>query len=94
MNRGYDSNHRGSFPDDDEGSDLPRKRRKAIRSLMKLIEQHQQKIADFQRDRPVRPGMEGMDAEVIASQQQRRIQHLKREMRAFQKAIRRLRDAE
>jgi hypothetical protein len=83
MNGAYDSN-----------DDLRRKRRKAIRSLMKLIEQHQRKIADFKRNLPVRPGMEGMDAEVISSQQQRRIQHLEREVRAFQQAIRRLRDSE
>jgi hypothetical protein len=94
MNRGYDSHHGSVFPGDDEDGGLPRKRRKAIRSLQKLVERHQRKIADFKRDQPVRPGMEGMDAEVIASQQQRRIQHLEREVRAFQKAIRRLRDSE
>lgn len=92
MNRGYDCNHGGGPPGDDEDGEQSPKRKKAIRSLLKQIEQHQRKIADFKRDHPVRPGMEGMAPEVIAAQQQRRIEHLEREVRAFQKAIRRLRD--
>lgn len=88
MDRGYDC-HGGPSGDDDDG-ECARRRQKAIRSLMRRIEQHQGKIADFKRDHPVRPGMEGLAPEVIASQQQRRMQHLEREVRAFQKAIRRL----
>lgn len=90
MSQGYDASKGSVFPVDDAEGNLPRTHRKAIRSLQKQVEQHQRKIADFKRDQSVRPGMETLDAEAIATQQQRRIQHLEREVRTFQNTIRRL----
>jgi hypothetical protein len=60
---------------------------KAIRSLKRQIEKHQEKLAKFRSNPTVRPGMENLSKEVIEAAQQRRIEHLEREIRAFQDAI-------
>ncbi|MGZ8316267.1 MAG: hypothetical protein ACXW3B_13985 [Telluria sp.] len=53
---------------------------RSIRSLEKQIEKHERKIADFEKNPTVRPGMEGQPTEVIAAQQQQRVNDLKNEI--------------
>ncbi|KSB91794.1 hypothetical protein AS593_07160 [Caulobacter vibrioides] len=66
---------------------LSNESQRAIRSYEKRIVEHQAKLAEFRANPTVRPGMENLPKEVIESAQQRRVQHLEREIRAFEKNI-------
>jgi len=85
-------------PEDDEENDETSKKpsnydkmtaedKRAVRSLQRQIKKHHQKINDFKNNPTVRPGMENQPADVIAKQQQARIDHLYREIRAFENNI-------
>ena len=63
---------------------------KAIRSLEKRIAEHRAKLVAFRANPTVRPGMEKLPPDVIRAAQQSRIEHLEREIRAWEDAIERL----
>ncbi|MGK6317739.1 hypothetical protein ACMGE0_32865 [Neorhizobium sp. DT-125] len=75
-------------PDDKK---LPAEQQRAIRSLEKRIEEHQQKITDFKANPTVRPGMENQPQSVIEKQWESRINHLEKEIRTFQNNIDKIR---
>jgi len=64
--------------------------RRGIRSLEKRIEEHQRKLQEFKENPTVRPGMEKQPQEVIAQQQERRINHLEQEIKTFRGNIEKL----
>ncbi|MFV3368493.1 hypothetical protein ACNFH5_09975 [Pseudomonas sp. NY15435] len=66
---------------------LTQQQEKAIRSLQKQIDKHEQKIQDFKNSPTIRPGMENLPSDVIERQQQRRIEHLETEIRTFKNNI-------
>lgn len=76
-------------PDDKK---LSPEQQRAIRSLEKRIEEHQQKITDFKANPTVRPGMENQPQSVIEKQWESRINHLEREIRVFQNNIYKIRN--
>ena len=61
--------------------------KKSIQSYEKLIQQHKKKIEDFKKNPTVSPGMENLPKDIIKKQQERRIMHLEREIKAFEKNI-------
>jgi len=61
--------------------------KRAVRSLQKQIREHYQKIEEFRNNPTVRPGMKNQPADVIAKQQQSRIDHLYKEIRTFERNI-------
>jgi len=61
--------------------------KRAVRSLQKQIREHYHKIEEFRNNPTVRPGMENQPADVIAKQQQSRIDHLYKEIRTFERNI-------
>ncbi|MCH6257168.1 FG-GAP-like repeat-containing protein [Puniceicoccaceae bacterium K14] len=67
---------------------------RGIRSLERQIDIHKQKIDDFKRNPTVRPGMEHLPADVIKRQQQRRIEHLRQEIRTFEGNIKKIMNGE
>ncbi|WP_162148422.1 RHS repeat domain-containing protein [Asticcacaulis sp. YBE204] len=71
---------------------LSNEAQRAIRSYEKRIVEHQTKLAEFKANPTVRPGMENLSKEVIEAQHQRRIAHLEREIKAFEKNIRDIRN--
>ena len=76
-------------PDDDDDKDknLSISDKRSIRSYKKQIKNHKKKIEEFKNNPTVRPGMEKLPKEVIKAQQESRIRHLEREIKAFQKNI-------
>jgi RHS repeat-associated protein len=64
---------------------LSKQDRKSYESYDKLISEHRQKLDEFKANPTVRPGMEGQPKEVIEAAQERRIKHLEREIKAFEK---------
>ncbi len=67
----------------DDYSHLSGEDQKSIRSYIRRIEEHQQKIADFKDNPTVRPGMENLSQEAIQAQQASRINHFEKEIRTF-----------
>ncbi|MER9295712.1 RHS repeat-associated core domain-containing protein [Mesorhizobium sp. M0621] len=76
-------------PDD---SKLPPEKQRAIRSLEKLIEEHQNKLADFKANPTVRPGMENQPQSTIEASWQSRINHLEKEINTFRNNISKIRN--
>ena len=62
---------------------LSREARRGVRSLLKRIEEHKQKILDFRANPSVKPGMEGMSQEAIEAQQAARVTHWETEIQTF-----------
>jgi RHS repeat-associated protein/uncharacterized repeat protein (TIGR02543 family) len=69
---------------------LGKQAEKGIRSLLKRIAEHEQKLNDFKANPTVRPGMEGQPQEVIEAAQQARINHLETEIQTFKNNIQKL----
>ena len=61
--------------------------KKAVRTLKKRIEEHKIKLEEFKKNPTIREGMENLPEETIKKQQERRILHLEREIKAFEKNI-------
>ncbi|WP_231623941.1 RHS repeat domain-containing protein [Neisseria sp. 83E34] len=61
--------------------------KKSIRSYEKLIDEHKKKIEEFKKNPTVRPGMENLPKDIIKKQQEGRIKHWEKEIKAFQKNI-------
>ena len=61
--------------------------KKAVRTLKKRIEEHKIKLEEFKKNPTIREGMENLSEETIKKQQERRILHLEREIKAFEKNI-------
>lgn len=72
---------------DDKDKNLSISDKRSIRSYKKQIKNHKKKIEEFKNNPTVRPGMEKLPKEVIKAQQESRIRHLEREIKAFQKNI-------
>jgi len=88
------SNSSSNFPEDpnnDKDKDLSKQDQKSIRSLEKQIKKHEQKIKDFKKNPTVRPGMENQPKDVIKAQQQKRIEHLQKEINTFNNNINKIR---
>ncbi|RWJ04848.1 MAG: hypothetical protein EOR25_29685 [Mesorhizobium sp.] len=60
---------------------------RSLRSLSKQLENHKQKLSEFRQNPTVRPGMENLPQDVIERAQAARIEHLEREIQAFEKNI-------
>ncbi|PPK76059.1 putative repeat protein (TIGR02543 family)/RHS repeat-associated protein [Methylobacter tundripaludum] len=69
---------------------LGKQAEKGIRSLLKRITEHEQKLNDFKANPTVRPGMEGQPQEVIEAAQQARINHLETEIQTFKNNVQKL----
>lgn len=76
------------------GNELSGEAQRSIRSLEKRIVEHERKLAEFQANPTVRPGMENLPKEVIEKQQQIRIQHLEMEIRTFRENIEKIKKGE
>uniref|UniRef100_UPI00280C055E VENN motif pre-toxin domain-containing protein n=1 Tax=Neisseria mucosa TaxID=488 RepID=UPI00280C055E len=74
-------------PDPDDEKQLTSSEQKEIRSLNKRIKEHKAKIEDFKKNPTIRPGMENLPKDIVKNAQERRILHLEREIKAFQKRI-------
>ena len=74
-------------PDPDDEKQLTFSEQKEIRSLNKRIKEHKAKIEDFKKNPTIRPGMENLPKDIVKNAQERRILHLEREIKAFQKRI-------
>ena len=61
--------------------------KKAVRTLKKRIEEHKIKLEEFKKNPTIREGMENLPEETIKKQHERRILHLEREIKAFEKNI-------
>ena len=61
--------------------------KKAVRTLKKRIEEHKIKLEEFKKNPTIREGMKNLSEETIKKQQERRILHLEREIKAFGKNI-------
>jgi len=61
--------------------------KKAVRTLKKRIEEHKIKLEEFKKNPTIREGMENLPEETIKKQQERRMLHLEREIKAFEKNI-------
>jgi len=66
---------------------LSKEQLKAQRSLEKRISEHEQKLQQFKANPTVRPGMEGLSKDLIKKQQERRMDHLQKEIDTFRKNI-------
>ncbi|MGI9281762.1 MAG: ankyrin repeat domain-containing protein, partial [Endozoicomonas sp.] len=74
--------------------DLSSSQQKAIRSLEKQIENHEQKLKEFINNPTIRPGMENLPKNVIREQQKRRIEHLETEINTFKNNINKIKNGE
>ena len=61
--------------------------KKAVRTLKKRIEEHKIKLEEFKKNPTIREGMKNLSEETIKKQQERRILHLEKEIKAFEKNI-------
>ncbi|MNT70109.1 hypothetical protein D3C72_2084650 [compost metagenome] len=66
---------------------LTKEQIKGIKSLEKQIAAHEKKLEEFRRNPTIRPGVENLPVDVIAKQQQRRIDHLQKEINTFKNNI-------
>jgi hypothetical protein len=73
------------------GQTLSREAEKGISSLQRRIAEHELKLLQFKENPTVRPGMEGLPAELIKRQQETRVRHLEAEIRAFKQNMEKLR---
>ncbi|MBV7518870.1 RHS repeat-associated core domain-containing protein [Ensifer sp. ENS12] len=73
---------------------LTTEQQRAVRSYERQIEKHKVKLEEFRTNPTVRPGMENLPKDVIERAQQRRIQHLEREIKAFTSNIRKILEGE
>lgn len=64
-------------------STLSKQAVKGIRSYLKRIAEHKQKLSDFIENPTVRPGMERLPQEAVEAQQAARINHLLTEIQTF-----------
>lgn len=71
---------------------LPAQR--GIRSLERQIAAHEAKLAAFKANPTVRPGMEHLPPAAVVRQQQKRIQHLEKEIQTFRENIQKIKRGE
>ncbi len=55
--------------------------------LKKQIARHQKNVQEFKDNLTVRPGMENLSKDIIKKQQQKRINHLEKEINTFKNNI-------
>lgn len=70
--------------------ELTKEAQKGIRSLEKRIAEHEKKLADFNENPTVRPGMEGQSESTIKKAQESRVRHLEKEIQTFRENIEKL----